>query len=238
MEKPLGEDLNSSLTPGPSRSGRGENTAAFHGPLVILYTANIRGDLALLPRLYTLIRRLKAAPYEGRRLLLDLGDSCAPDAWHCQATGGRSTLIVLDAMGYDAVNVSGFLTAEGREKLEGQVSVALIDHAHTWQDNGMYVTNGTRRGEAPGRPYHTHIVLTPATSTHIEGSTIYLASVNAGQVGMAQIGGSGNGKPVLLASDVFDLPATTPPDPTIAAAVEFVESEARYLQRKRGPGAE
>ncbi len=93
--------------------------------LSILYTANIRGDLALLPRLYTFLKSLQAdlrqfapedesevmlcavQPRPVQTLLLDLGDSCAPDVWHCAATGGRSTLIALDAMGYHAANVTG-----------------------------------------------------------------------------------------------------------------------------------
>jgi hypothetical protein len=216
-------------------------------PLVILYTANLRGDLDLLPRLYTFIRQLKnqtadlehdvmicmVEPVSYRTLLLDLGDSCAPGVWHCHATGGRSTLIVMDAMGYDAANVTGFLTAEGRARLEGNVSVGLVDVAHTWQDDDVFITNGSRRGEPPSRPYRIHIALTPATATRLDGSTLHLAPVNVGQVGMAQVASIG-GNLTLAAHDVFDLPAKTPPDPTIAATVEFVVSEARQYERKKG----
>jgi hypothetical protein len=213
-------------------------------PLVLLYTANLRGDLELLPRLYTFIRQLKAQPVDlendvmlcmvepvnFRTLLLDLGNSCAPDVWHCAVTGGRSTLVVLDAMGYQAANVAGFLSAEARAKLEHDVSVALIDHAHTWQDGDVFVTNGTRRGESPVHPYSLHIVLASATATRIEGDTLYLAPVNGGQVGMAQVSAAG----VLLAHEIFELPSGTPPDATIAATVDFVVSEARFLRRKQG----
>lgn len=202
-------------------------------PLVVLYTASIRGDLDLLPRLHTFIRQLKSQLVQHRTLLLDLGDSCAAGVWHCDLTDGRSTLIVLDAMGYDAANVSGFLTAEGRKKLAGNVSVALIDHAHTWQDGDVFVTNGTRRGEPPLHPYCLHIALTPATSTRIDGGTLHLAAVAAGQVGMARAASAG-GTLTLLAHEVFDMPATTLPDPTIAGTVEFVTSEARQYQKKKG----
>src|SRR5689334_10902814 len=114
--------------------------------LTILYTANIRGDLELLPRLYTLIRQLKAQPIVDedevmlcaieplarRTLLLDLGNSCAPDVWHCVETEGRSTLLVMDAMGYHATNVSGILTRESRAKLDANfLKIALVDESHT-----------------------------------------------------------------------------------------------------------
>ena len=89
-------------------------------PLTILYTHDLRGDLDALPRLYSFLRQLKAhyaseevvqvcaldpAQPPGRILLLDLGESCAPEVWHCQVSGGRSTLVVLDGMGYDAARV-------------------------------------------------------------------------------------------------------------------------------------
>jgi hypothetical protein len=37
----------------------------------------------------------------------------------------------------------------------------------------------------------------------------------------------------LLAYAVFDLPADTPPDPTISGTVDFVTNEARFFSRKR-----
>jgi len=217
-------------------------------PLVALYTANLRGDLDLLPRLHTFIRQLKSQqpdiendvmvgmvePVQYRTLLLDLGNSCAPGVWHCDLTGGRSTLMVMDAMSYHAAHVAGFLSADGRAKLEGQVSVALVDVAHTWQEGDIFVTNGTRRGQPPTQPYSLHIALSPATSTRVDGITLHLAPVSGGQVGMAQVA-SVAGKPALLANEVFDLPPSTPPDPTIAATVEFVVGEVRYYQRKQQP---
>jgi len=243
MEKSVDSTLNPDALP----SGKGENAGNLHQPLYILYTANLRGNLDLLPRLYTFIRQLKQTapdleneamicmfePVNYRTLLLDLGNSCANRVWHCDATGGRSTLIVLDAMGYDAANVSGFLTADGREKLEGNVSVGLVDAMHTWHDGDVLVTNGSRRGEPPSQPCTLHIALTPATSTRLEGYTLYLASVEAEQVGMAQVANTGR-KPALAAHEVFDLPRSTLHDPTIAATVAFVVSEARQYERKRG----
>lgn len=94
--------------------------------LTILYTAKIRGDLTLLPRLYTFLQKLKAEA-QHPVLLLDLGESCVDDVWHCAATGGRSTLVVLDGMGYHAANVTGFLEASQRDKLRTSLTTAMVD---------------------------------------------------------------------------------------------------------------
>jgi hypothetical protein len=136
-------------------------------------------------------------------------------------------------MGYDAANVAGFLSAEGRAKLEGNISVGLVDVAHSWQDDDVFITNGSRRGEPPSHPYRIHIALMFATATRLDGNTLNLAAVNVGQVGMVQVAAIG-GALTLAAHEVFDLPANTPPDPTIAATVEFVVSEARQYEKKRG----
>ena len=84
--------------------------------LTILYTANLRGNLDLMPRLHTFLRRVRQ-DFNGRVLKLDAGNACDSTVWHCAATGGRSALLVLDAMGFTAANVSGVLSAEGRARL-------------------------------------------------------------------------------------------------------------------------
>jgi len=197
-------------------------------PLIILYTANIRGNLDLLPRMYTLLRQLKVQPLGEnsevklcpdepdlyRTLVLDLGESCSPAVWHCAATGGRSTLIVLDAMGYDAANVSSFLADGEREKLSGTVRLALVDSAHPWQTDGL------------------QILLQPAPETRLDNGVLSLASVQAGQIGVAHLTPAGHSYR-LAAQAVFDLSPATPPDATISATVEFVVSEARFYQRKK-----
>src|SRR5688572_24616875 len=109
-------------------------------PITLLYTHNLRGDLSLLPRLHTFIKQLKALevddeddvmlclvqPQTRRTLLIDLGGSCAPDVWHCAVTGGRSMLMVLDAMGYAAVSAAD-LTPDAREKLADTAQMRLVD---------------------------------------------------------------------------------------------------------------
>jgi hypothetical protein len=218
--------------------------------LSILYTANIRGDLTLLPRLYTFIKSLQAdirhfepenedevmlcavQPRPLQTLLLDLGDSCTPDVWHCAATGGRSTLIALDAMGYHAANVTGILLPESRSKLADNVmSMGLVDEVHDWMNGSLWFTHDGR-GLSPTNPYSLRISLTPVATTRLALDTLHLAQIEAGQIGTAYIGGI-DSEPNLLADAVFDLPADTPPDPTISGTVDFVTNEARFFSRKR-----
>lgn len=215
--------------------------------LTILYTANIQGDLELLPRLHTFIRQLKAQPVVDedevmlcaieplarRTLLLDLGHSCAPDVWHCAETEGRSTLLVLDAMGYHAVNVTGILTLEGRDKLGANfLKVALVDEAHPWRDKGIFITTNAN----DNRSHDLQIILSPQERTRIEGHTLYLAAIHAGQVGMIQVGSrDGNGALAIHAHEIFTMSSNTLPDPTIAATVDYILSEARYHQKRRDP---
>jgi hypothetical protein len=210
--------------------------------LLVVYTCNLRGDEAtlihVLPRLHTLIRSLRSgqgggvpwnAPATDTRFLrLDLGNSCAPDVWPCDVTGGRSTLIVLDAMGYQAANAS-HLAGEPREA-EDQPAA-----------NGA----GGRRARLAGQRYcrrvgaTCQVALAKTRNAHHphasgrhppEGDRLYLA-VERGQPGVAQ---AGLGETATLDERaVLDLPPGTLPDPTIAAAVEFVLGEARYYQGNR-----
>src|SRR5713226_1788509 len=69
--------------------------------VALLYTASLGGRLELLPRLMTRIRQERTRP----TLLVDLGRSCAPGTWICDATGGRGMLVAMDAMGYDAFHI-------------------------------------------------------------------------------------------------------------------------------------
>lgn len=210
--------------------------------LFILYTANLRGDLDLLPRLHTFIRQLKAQPVEdeaevmlcavepvpARWLLLDLGGSCDAAVWHCAVTGGRSTLMVLDAMGYDAAQVS--LPAESRARLSANLlRLALVDGDHPWTSGDLLVTAGDR--QQPQTDHRLRILLTPANATQLNGDTLHLVDVQAGQVGLAQVRLF---PPItLIAQAILDLPTSTPADPTISATVDFVLSEARYYQRRQ-----
>jgi len=199
--------------------------------LSLLYTANIAGDLALLPRLFTFLQRLKS---EARPpvLLFDLGGSCADDVWHCRETAGRSALIALDGMGYHAANVAGALDPENRDRLAQQVTMGLVDAERDWlcpaplADWGIRATLRPRRHSAG-----LQIALSPAESARIKGNALFLQAVGLGQVGAAAV--EFCAAPALISARIHTLPPDTPPNPSIAGTVEFIEAEARLLAKKR-----
>ncbi len=201
--------------------------------LTLLYTAGIAGDLAQLPRLHTFLQRLK--PGDARNtLLLDLGGSCSQAIWHCRATGNRSALIVLDGMGYHAATVEGTLDAGNRAKLAAQVTLALVDRQNEWRftlpsadDGGIVATMRPRESSA-----RLQIMLKLSESTCLERRVLRFQGVCAGQVGEVVV--DMRGEPALVSSCIHVMPADTPPNPSIAGAVEFVESEARFFVQKYG----
>jgi hypothetical protein len=200
--------------------------------LTLLYTANIRGDIHMLPRLYTFMQTLKPTERQGT-LIFDLGNSCADEVWHCAITQGRSTLIVLDGMGYHAVNVVDSLDTTYREKIADRVTMGLVDDSHTWRYHIPPVTDETIQATLNPSELscRLQICLSPTESTHIEDNTLYLADIPAKYIGIVNIDLSDS--PIITHQDVQELPADTPPNPTIVASVEFVESEARYFQKKQ-----
>lgn len=202
--------------------------------LTILYTSNIRGDIHMLPRLYTFMQTLTPDTRQGT-LLLDLGNACGDDVWHCGITRGRSTLIVLDGMGYHCANIDGALDPINRAKTEEVVTMGLVDKAHHWTYHIPPVTDETLQATVNPSNDDTlrlQMDLSPAEETQIEDRILRFADVTAGQVGVVMVDLSNN-TPHITASEIYDLPAGTPPNPTIVASVEFVESEARYFQKKQ-----
>ena len=196
--------------------------------LTLLYTSNLRGDIRLLPRLYTFIQRLKPARRQGV-LLFDLGQACADEVWHCRLTQGRSMLIALDGMGFHAANVAG---ADVRQ-VEAQMTMGLVDACRDWFyhippviDRSITATVGPVDSAA-----RLQICLSAADETRIQGKVLYLGDVGGGQVGLVRV--DLHSAPRIIVSGVHDMPSGTLPNPSLAATVEFVESEARYLQKKR-----
>ena len=199
--------------------------------LTLLYTGKLAGELALLPRLFTFIQQFKA---DGRQptLLLDTGGSCADHVWHCRETGGRSTLMALDAMGYHAANVAGTLDHRNREKLAEQVTMALVDDGRDWLHRAPSVLDAgiSVRLRARDDAASLQIALSAAERTTIEGNAIFLGAVGAGHVGEALV--DLRGAPALIRARMHRMPPDTPPNPSIAATVEFVEAEARYFAKQ------
>ncbi|MBL8154750.1 MAG: hypothetical protein JNM70_11250 [Anaerolineae bacterium] len=200
-----------------------------NGRLRILYTANLRGRIDLLPRLHTFIRRLREGSDGPRTLLLDLGRSCDDAAWHCAATQGRSMLIALDAMGFDAANVSGQLDPAGHQRLQDNfLNLGLVDETHSWDGGGVMAALSEGSIESAA----LSILLRPFPMTRVEGRRLNLAEILGGQVGDATL--QINHERVTLVESVnHDLPSTALPDPTITAAVDFILSEARRFQHRQ-----
>lgn len=204
-------------------------------PLTVLYTHRLRGDLSLLPRIYTFMRRLRAEhAADGMTLRLDLGDSCAPKVFPCALTGGRSTLIALDAMGYDAANVEGWLRSEDRTRLEAShLSMGLVDASHPLHMPGLLIgVSPVNKPSSRAQKRGFEISLRAGETTTLDNHRLHLASIQGGEVGMARIEPAAS-RLRLAAHQTFVLPDHTLPDPTIAATIEFILNEARYVQRKR-----
>ncbi|MDQ7027248.1 MAG: hypothetical protein Q9P44_17010 [Anaerolineae bacterium] len=198
--------------------------------LTILYTANLRGDLQVLPRLYTYLQKLKSET-ENPVLLLDLGHSCVADVWHCDVTEGRSTLVVLDGMGYHAANVADFLEASQRDKLRNSMTTGMVDVHHSWRYHVPPVRDETIIISAIETPaLSLCIVAAPATKTQFNSRTLWLQGVDKGQVGFVEIN-----VPALkiYSHAILDIPSGLKVDATIAAAVEFVEEEAQFLRKNQ-----
>ncbi len=204
----------------------------------LLYTSNIRGDLDLLPRLYTFLRELERdAPAEGRVLRVDTGNACAADRWPCDVTGGRAAYLALDAMGFTAANIQGVLDAENREKLRDQVAIGLVDDAHNHADGGLVYSLEPALLTAD---VALNVLLAPAMEARLDGSRLRLAPIAKTQVGVFTFYEAHPGNGTALALDSFtvhEMPAGTNPDPTIAGVIDFIRDEARYYgKRQRDKG--
>lgn len=196
----------------------------------ILYTANLRGRLERLPRLFTFLQRLKQEHDPGT-LLLDLGYACAPDVWHCAATEGRSTLVVLDAMGYHAVNTGDFLNEAQRSRIQQQLTTGLVDAQHVWRyrvppldDPEILVAN------QPNPALKLCIIAAPAAETTLEQGLLHLQTVDEATVGLVRVDLQAMR---CIQQERLSLPKQIRPDATIAATVEFVTDEAKFYQKRQ-----
>jgi hypothetical protein len=73
------------------------------------------------------------------------------------------------------------------------------------------------------------IVASPADETKLENRTLTLQSVEKRQVGLVKIDLSAM---TLTEQNILTMPEGLKPDPTISAAVELVEEEARMLNNR------
>ena len=200
--------------------------------LTILYTANIQGNIHMLPRLYTFLQTLKPIERQGT-LILDLGNSCTDKVWHCKITKGRSTLIILDAMGFHAANIDDILDDMNREKVSETITMGLVNAKHAWTYHIPPMTDETIQATVNpiDETARLQICLSPTKSTYIEDNILHLANVPTKHIGIVKVDLANH--PSITDQNTYKLPDNTPPNPTIVASVEFVESEARYFQKQQ-----
>ncbi len=190
-------------------------------PLTLIYTHNIRGSLDLLPKLHTFIQSLKP---NNRGLLVDLGNAASLEQWPDRVTQGRSTLIVMDAMGYIVANVNGLLPPPIRAKFAEQITMKLVNSQDPYHHDDILFTCHESSEQAEIR-----IIVTPTHQTRYLNEQLKLQALETGQVGIVEIVDS------KVTFDIHTMPANTRPNPTISGTVDFVKSEAHLLKKKTQP---
>ena len=193
-------------------------------PTTILYTQNIAGELTLLPRLARLLWNLKRTA-NGITRIFDLGDACSTTIPLCEWTDGRAVIIVLDAMGYDAIHVNGYLNSNAYEKLtENYLNAVLVNAEQSYTDDQLHF------GAHP-IPNKLHIPIAPSLVSDAMPALVHLPSLSAGQVGQAVL--TIEEAQLVSRYSVFDLSPDVLPEPTIVATLDFVMQEAHYFQKMK-----
>jgi hypothetical protein len=220
--------------------------------VMLLYTASLAGRLDLLPRLFTRVRQERVG-HTGPALLIDLGRSCMPGTWICDVTDGRGMLVAMDAMGYDAFHIGP------ADPLYSQPATvqALRQAINTQFAAGPWASTVTRQGMIYRFAARLDVI-----PPHAEPADLTV-TLQLGQYPRADVETDGERRllafdagwtsldPLLGRLDIALLPEppyisvvsqaqlsisdTLMPDPTVSSIIEFVESEARYAEGKRGP---
>lgn len=187
----------------------------------IIYTYQLNGNLTYLPRLFTHIQSI-SAQMTAKPLLLDLGGLCNPNVWHCDVTEGRSMLIVLDAMGYHAVNCVHLLTPTSYAKIKDQITLSLVDETPQQMKNVMFATQLALLSDE-----NLKICLTPTHTTHWDMGWLHLGKIASDEVGIVQLDGD-----TIQYRNEKTL-TNTIPNPTISGVVDFVLAEANLYRKKK-----
>ncbi len=217
--------------------------------LTVLYTASLRGQLDLLPRLFTRIRQERATA-RGPVFLADLGRSCVPDLWICEATGGRGMLVAMDSMGYDAFHFGPKDMLYTQPAMVQQLRDVILARlaAGPWtapverQDISVTFVNAVnyRVTEPADLVVALRLSDTPQIETGwVQGRRTLLLDPGHDEPCFGRLDMVLQAEPpyILIETHVqLPLPHDLMPDPTITSVIEFVESEARYAERKRGQG--
>jgi hypothetical protein len=202
--------------------------------LIILFTSGFQSNFDLMPRVFTTIQQIRGQFSDPPHpiLLLDIGGVHSADSWICQATENRAPYLILDAMGY-AVSRADGLDVGGIIGLQEVVQMKLMDDSivYPWRWRDIIINVGSK-GDVPCVTWATNFPSPPPDEiyTHELDGHLRLHSVD-GAIGMIRAD-----LPTLtvLESKRIAFSSTARPDPTIVAAIEFVEREAHQYAQKRG----
>lgn len=203
--------------------------------VTLLYTANIRGKLDLLPRLFTLIQR-EQQQATGPVFLLDLGDTCTPDAWICRATEGRAPFLALDGMGYDAALIGAREQVPIPPASLQRLSDSMIMSVIIWQREKTLTKREITLTVAPGMPPPDQpgvIQIDRSTDAQPAVGTTQPVLGDVAQGHLARVDLNWPDWTV-TANRVIAITDATPADPTITAVVELVETEAHHYTHTQG----
>jgi hypothetical protein len=204
--------------------------------VTVLYTANLAGVLPALPRLSTLITRERQAA-QGPVLLLDLGDTCSLESWICRATQGRAPLMVLDAIGYDAALIGGPEHLTIPEPALQRLRQSLVMPVIMWNTAAELTKQGIKvalvTGDAALPADHPGFRVDRSTAALPEERS---PAPTLGDVPAAHLARVEMAWPEWVVQQAHWLPLADdlPADPTIAAIMDLVESEARYYAQHQG----
>jgi len=204
--------------------------------VTLLYTANLWGDLALLPRLFTLIQAERRAS-GGLVLLLDLGDTCSLESWVCRATQGRAPFLVLDGMGYDAVLIGGPekvpIPLPSLRVLAASMVMAVVvwNRARPLSKRGLTLTIAPGAAALPNTGPVIRVDRSTDSLPEVDAPVVTLGDVAHGHLARVDLAWP---EWTVRAAHLLAVSPAVHADPTIAALVEFVESEARHYTQRQG----
>lgn len=226
--------------------------------LTIFYTVALRGELRVLPYLFTLIKDQKAIT-PGYCVLVDLGESCRMDWPLCRHTEGRALLVALDAMGYDAFNLmrSDPLARDPNTLIKLRDTVItpalLLGENQLLTKKPTYFSDPT--GEGARAQFRLHNGLPPELpaeegviqialqqgvplSSRVEDSCLILEDTRESRI--PELGKVvlhvEKGALSLVSQERLAIPVGSRPDASISSVVELVESEASQSAEKRHMG--
>lgn len=203
--------------------------------VTVLATANLRGAVETLPQRAALILRERRAA-AGLTLLLDLGDTCAPESWLCRVTQGRAPFLLLDAIGYDAAFIGGEdtpLPPAAYRRLHDRIVMPLFLWHRTTElvrREQLFAFAAGRATPPPDVPAF-RITRDATILASEEAGTIVLGDVPAGHLRRVDIRWP---EWTIADARTIALETTEPPEPTISAVLDLVIEEAQFYAQQGG----